>query len=47
MTTIIICAAIIDRPVGLVGPVWNGPYCLTILAVWSVLLSSLMISGAI
>ncbi len=47
MTTIIICAAIIKRPVGVVGPIWNGPYCAAILAVWALLLSTLMLSGAI
>ncbi|NHF74627.1 hypothetical protein [Paracoccus xiamenensis] len=47
ITTIIITATIVERPVWRVGPVWNGAYSLTILTVWLLLLGGLMISGVV
>lgn len=47
ITTIIITATIVERPVWLVGPGWNGAYSLTILTVWLVLLGGLVVSGAV
>ncbi|ASM75310.1 membrane protein (plasmid) [Pseudosulfitobacter pseudonitzschiae] len=47
ITTIALCASIIDRPAGLIGPVWNGTYCAVLLLFWGALLMGLMLSGAI
>ncbi|EPX77098.1 hypothetical protein [Litoreibacter arenae] len=47
ITTIILSASIIDRPPGLVGPVWNGPYCLAVFVFWTGLLTILMVTGTI
>ena len=47
MTTLVFCSAIVARPAWKIGPVWNGLYCLTIFAVWSVLLVTLMMTGAV
>lgn len=47
ITTIIITATIVERPVWLVGPVWNGAYSLTILTVWLALLGGLVALGAV
>lgn len=35
ITTIVICAASIGRPVMRIGPVWNGPYSLAIVLIWA------------
>ena len=47
ITTLVFCSTIVERPAWLIGPVWNGPYSLTILCVWSLLLVTLMVTGAI
>ena len=47
ITTIIFCSAIIERPAMRIGPIWNGPYSLTILTLWSIFLSVLMVRGFI
>ncbi|MBA4490052.1 hypothetical protein [Paracoccus sp. S1E-3] len=47
ITTIIITATIVGRPVWRVGPRWNGAYSLTILIVWLALLAGLIASGAV
>ncbi len=47
IATITFASAIVGRPVGLIGPVWNGPYCLTILALWCAMLAGLIATGAV
>lgn len=47
ITTILLCAAIVERPPILVGPVWNGAYSLTVFAIWCACLESAVAFGAI
>ncbi|WP_281827413.1 hypothetical protein [Jannaschia rubra] len=47
ITTILFCAAIIDRPAMRIGPVWNGAYSLTIFAVWCACLGAAVALGAV
>ena len=47
ITTLTIGSAILGRSPVRIGLIWNGPYCLVILIVWVVLLSSLMLGGVI
>ena len=39
ITTIILTSRIVGRSEWRIGPVWNGPYCLTILAIWCALVA--------
>lgn len=47
LTTLIIAASVVGRPTWVIGPVWNGAYSLTILCIWLLLLSGLMLTGMI
>lgn len=47
MTTLVFCSGIVERPAWLIGPVWNSAYSLTIFAVWSAMLITLMLTGAV
>lgn len=47
MTTVVLCATSINRPAWWVGPIWNGPYCAAIFAVWCMFLVVVMVSGLI
>jgi len=47
ITTMVLCASIIDRPAGLIGPVWNGPYSAALLLFWAALLAGLLLTGTI
>lgn len=47
ITTIILASSILKRSVWRVGPHWNGPYCLAILAIWLTFLVALMWSGRV
>ena len=45
ITTLVICSAIVGRSPARIGLVWNGAYCLTILAVWWVCMAGAMSLG--
>ncbi len=45
ITTLAISAAIIDRRAEVIGPVWNGPYSILILMIWSAFLWALIHFG--
>lgn len=47
ITTILFCAAIIERPAMRIGPIWNGPYSLTIFALWCACLGTAVALGAV
>jgi len=47
ITTIIFCAAIIERPPILIGLKWNRAYSITILTLWCAFLITLMLTGVV
>lgn len=47
LTTSILCSAIVERPAWRIGPVWNGPYSLTMLALWAAFVTALVGWGAV
>ncbi|WP_375262994.1 hypothetical protein [Palleronia sp.] len=47
ITTLVICGAIIGRSPATIGLRWNGPYCVAILLVWALMLTTLMLNGLI
>jgi hypothetical protein len=47
ITTIILASSILKRSVWRVGPGWNGPYCLSVLAIWLTFLVMLMWTGRV
>lgn len=47
ITTIILASSILKRSVWRVGPHWNGPYCVAILAIWLTFLVAFMWSGRV
>ncbi|MBT0958284.1 hypothetical protein IV417_12875 [Alphaproteobacteria bacterium KMM 3653] len=47
ITTLVMTSSIVKRSTPTIGLEWNGPYCLTILTVWSLLLVGLLTSGVI
>ncbi|WP_372800773.1 hypothetical protein [Paracoccus seriniphilus] len=47
ITTLVIAGTIMERSTSRIGLVWNGPYCLAILFVWLLFLTTLIWSGAV
>lgn len=47
ITTVVYCAAATGRSPFVIGPLWNGLYSLTVLAVWILLLTVLNLTGLI
>lgn len=47
ITTLVIGAAIVGRSSRILGPIWNGAYCLTILALWMAGLAGAITCGMI
>ena len=47
ITTLVIASTIMGRSSTTIGLVWNGLYCATILSVWLLLISGLMLTGMI
>jgi hypothetical protein len=47
LTTSILCSAVLEQPSWRIGLVWNGPYSLTMLTLWGMFLTFLVLSGAV